>query len=233
MRRPQNPRLEMTKSFILNGLGRVFSKGRLRMGRDWRRFRGEFGRRAGRLPGGGLKMAHEPGAGEVPVAADGAGRGVQGAGGFLLGEAAEVAQFDDFGLAGRGLREGFQGLIEGEEELVGFGGRMVGVVEGDDAGGAAAFKRGVAAGGVDQDVADEARDEGEKLGAVLPIDGAEVEQPEVDLINEGGGFQAVGIAFVAAVAAGDAAEFGQQAIGEAVERAIVSGSPGTQQNCDL
>ena len=59
-----------------------------------------FSRSGEKLARSRLELAHEPGAGEVPVAADGAGGGVQDLGGLFFGEASEVAEFYDSGCAG-------------------------------------------------------------------------------------------------------------------------------------
>jgi hypothetical protein len=43
----------------------------------------------------------------------------------------------------------------------------------------------------------------------------------------------MGVAFIAAVTAGNAAKFGEQAFGEAAESRVVAGCPAAQQDGDL
>lgn len=72
----------------------------------------------------------EPGFGEALFAADGGHGDVEGESGFIEGEAAEEAEFDDFGFAGVLAGERVEGVVEGFEIATASGGEADDFVEG-------------------------------------------------------------------------------------------------------
>ena len=60
----------------------------------------------------GGELAVEPGFGHAPFAFDGGGGGADDFGDFFDGEAAEKAEFDDFGLVGVELLKPGEGFVE-------------------------------------------------------------------------------------------------------------------------
>lgn len=122
-------------------------------------------------------------------------------GGFVDGEAAEVTQFDDVGLAGIELGEAGEGGIEEAEIDIGRGGveRRCGLFDDAD-------RDGAAAGFIDEDAAHEECGDAEEVGAAFPFDGGLAKEAEVSFVNEGGGLEGCAGGLVAHVRAGEAVE---------------------------
>lgn len=106
---------------------------------------------------------------EAEVAADGGGVGGEEFGAFLDCESAEEAEFDEAGGLGGGIGEAGEGGVETEEE-----GEAFGVEIGDGLGGGEGGVEAVVAalgeagaGAIDEDLAHEAGDEGEEVGAAI------------------------------------------------------------------
>ena len=59
---------------------------------------------------------------------------------------------------------------------------------------------------VDEDASHAGRGDGEEVGAVLPADAGLVDEPEVGLVDEGGGLEGVAAAFLAHVGVGELSE---------------------------
>jgi hypothetical protein len=153
------------------------------------------------------EFAAEPGAGEGPVAFDGAFGDAEGFGDFVDVHAAEEAEFDDLGLAGVDGSEFFEGFVECEDVFVFLGGEGDGFVEGDAGSAAAAFIALVGAGVVDEDAAHGLGGDGEEVVFALPIDAGLVDEFHVGFVDEGGGLEGVVEAFLGEVVAGQSAEF--------------------------
>ena len=88
--------------------------------------RGPVGR-----PPAPISLREEPGPGVGPVPLGGRAGRSQGRGGLLDGQAGEVAELDELGLAGSSGREPVQGLVEGEQVLGGRRRRRSGLVQVD------------------------------------------------------------------------------------------------------
>ena len=122
-------------------------------------------------------------------------------GGFVDGEAAEVAEFDDVGLAGIELGEAGEGGVEEGEVDIGRGGVESRSGLFDDA-----DRDGAAAGFIDEDAAHEEGGDSEEVGAAFPLDGGLVEKAEVRFVDEGGGLERCAGRVAAHVRAGEAVE---------------------------
>ena len=145
----------------------------------------------------------EPGFGHAPLSFDGGGRQADDFGHLFDGEAAEEAEFDNFGLVGIELLEPIEGFIEFVEGDRGTGGQADGVVEGDFLGVAAALEGVLRAGMVDQDATHELGGDPEEVGAALPGNAGLVDELHVGFVNEGGGLEGMVGAFAAHVVGRD------------------------------
>jgi len=171
------------------------------------------------------ERAKDPGLGENPVALDGGGGDADDFGAFLDGEATEEAEFDDAGLLRVDLGEAGEGVVEGDQLDVAFGGDGEGFIEGEGRHGTAAFEGRAGAGVIDQDVANDGGSDAEEVGAGLPVGAVLIDQAEVGLVDEGGGLKG-GVGLVAAgEAGGDEAEFAIDQGHEAIEGRTVATAP--------
>ena len=78
---------------------------------------------------------------------------------------------------------------------------------------------------IHQDAPDQLRGHAEEMGAVLPVDAALVDQPQVGFVHQGGGLQGVVGPFAPQVPAGQALEFAVDQRREALERLLVAIAP--------
>ena len=157
--------------------------------------------------GGGVEGAEEPGFGGDPVALDGSCRQAEDFGRLFDRQAAEVAQFDQTGLAGVLAVERVQGIVE-VEEIHRFGGGGSGGVthrlQGDGQGDVTLF--GVAGADViDQDAADHLGGDGQEMGAAFEVGLALVHELQIGFVDQGGWLQGMMARLAGHLAAGDAA----------------------------
>jgi hypothetical protein len=125
--------------------------------------------------GGASKFGVEPGAGDLPVAFDGAFGDFEGLGDFGFGEAGEVAHLDDLALAGVLFVEAGEGLVEGEVTGGVAGVVLKVIVEGCGGEAGAAFGGLMGAGMIDEEAAHDGAGEGEEMVAVADGDGCVAE----------------------------------------------------------
>lgn len=102
---------------------------------------------------------------------------------------------------------------------------MVGFRERDPDGALAAFGGLGFAGGVDQNAAHEGGRYAEEVGAVLPLAGLPLHQPEEGFVDEGGGLQDVAGAFASEVVRRQSVEFAVDQGGEIGKSARVALAP--------
>jgi hypothetical protein len=141
----------------------------------------------------------------MPVAGDGFDGDLEDLGGFLDGEAAEVAEFDDLACAWVVGGEPREGVFEGEEFFGLEFGEGNGVREGEFFPVAAAFDGAAFAGVVHEDFAHDAGGGAEEFGAAFPGDWFG-DEAEPGFVDEGGGLEGMVGAFAAHGLGGDAVQ---------------------------
>ena len=149
----------------------------------------------------------EPGFGEALFASDGGNGDVEGEGGFIEGEAAEEAEFDDFGFAGVLEGEGVEGVVEGFEVTATGGGEADDFVEAEFFRAGAAFDAVAFADLIDEDLAHEMGGDAEEVGAAFPVGESLGDEAEVGFVDERGGLEGGHVALTAEVTIGQAVEF--------------------------
>ena len=70
------------------------------------------------------------------------------------------------------------------------------------------------------------------MGAILPVDLTLVNQPQVDLVNEGGGLQGMVGPLAPNLAGGNPVKFRVNERQQLIERGTVATTPGTEQSRD-
>ena len=136
-------------------------------------------------------LALQPGLRQPPVAHDGVGRDVQGGCRFLHAQPAEEAQLDDTALPLVELRQRFERVVERHEVLPRLLRDDERFVERDLHRVAATLLIAPCARVVDEDAPHDARRHGEEVRAIVPGNGFPVDQPDVRLVDEGRGLEAV------------------------------------------
>ncbi len=168
--------------------------------------------------------ALEPGASELPVAFDGASGdfAAQDFGDFDGGEAAEEFQLDDAGLAGVGLGEFIESVVEPDHVGVGAGGEAVEIDGGAFGVVAAALGGEALAGVVDEDAAHDAGGHADEVGAALPGHAVELADLQVGFVDERGGLERMAGALLMEDGGGEAPEVLVEQGGEFVEGVVVA-----------
>lgn len=153
------------------------------------------------------EFAVEPGFGEALFAADGSHGDVEGEGGFIEGESAEEAEFDDFGFAGVLEGERIEGVVEGFEVAAAGRGEANDFVEAKPFGTGAAFGAVAFADLIDEDLAHEVGSDAKEVGAAFPVGEFLGDEAEVSFVDEGGGLESGHVALAAEVSVSKAVQF--------------------------
>jgi hypothetical protein len=99
-------------------------------------------------------------------------------------ESAERAKLDDLGQRRVDLFQAPERVIQREDGDLVRRGDVFGCIDGHTALAVAALDRGVTTGVIDQDPAHDLCRDAKKVGSILPVDLALIDQPQVDLVNE-------------------------------------------------
>ena len=134
-----------------------------------------------------VEFGEQPGAGEPPVSLGGGDGDPQGGGHFGHGEPGKEPEFHHLGLDGSPFGESVEGIVQGEEFVRGGGRREVD--ECDPPPAAPVTDPALAAGGVDEDATDGFGGGGEEVPAAVEL--LVPDEPEVRLVDEGGGVEGV------------------------------------------
>jgi hypothetical protein len=144
------------------------------------------------------EFAGEPRLREGPVGCDGRLRAFENQGCLLQGEASEVAEFDDAGLARVKGGELLQGVLKSKE--IDFAPRVIAreiIVERRATPLSTALVGVRPPGVIDEDEPDRVGGDAEKVRASLPVEAALVDESEERLVDEGGRLQGVSDALLA------------------------------------
>ena len=131
----------------------------------------------------------QPGPGQRPIAFHRSPADIQVRGNFLLGQAAEKAQFHYLGLAGRERRQTMERLIQMLHHRTRLIVGQQHVFEGQIHLAGTALQGPVLARVVGEDAAHDAGCHGKEVGAILPAWAALSRQLEVRFVNQGRGLQ--------------------------------------------
>ena len=142
-------------------------------------------------------------------------------GDFSGRQAAEEAHLHHAGLPVVFTGQSVQRVVEGDHDLVTFGGEIDALIE-------CKLDGGAALGGVTrarmvhENLAHHARRYGEKVGAILVARAAVIHQAQVGFMNQGGGLQRVALRFAAQVTFRDAVQLLVDQGDEEVERPVLA-----------
>jgi hypothetical protein len=138
--------------------------------------------RLGRSTATSLHLSGQPGFGDTPIALDCSWGNTEYLGGFLGGEATKKAKFDDTALLLIDTSESREGIVKSDDiGALGLG-EDEGFFENHSAVGAA-LGGVMMARVIDKNLAHEASSDGDKVGAVLGINGPVVNEAEVSLVD--------------------------------------------------
>ena len=151
-------------------------------------------------------FAEEPGAGVGPVALGGGGADAQDFGGFLEGEAGEVAELYELGLLRVVQGEAIEGVVDGEQFVVCNGDGNLDILKIDALKAAAVTLGLLAAGAVDENPAHGLGSGAEEVSSVLPSPGFAADA-KPGFVDEGGGLKRVAGRFASHLLRGDSAQF--------------------------
>ena len=151
--------------------------------------------------------AQQPSFGDLPIPSGRAGKDLKGGGNLLLGQSAKIAQLDHLGLTRCQLSEDSQGLIHSQDGSVGRGGQDRAIVEIYFERDSVPPARTSLASSVHQNPPHHLGRHGKELRAGLPFDLGHVHQPQVDLMYQSGGLEAIALGFISHVPASHEKQF--------------------------
>ena len=178
-------------------------------------------------------LALQPSLRKAPVAHHGVWRDPQHRRGFLDAQPTEEPQLDDLALPIIEGSQRFQGVVECDEVLSRFLGYDERFVERDPDRPTASFLIFPSARVVDQYAPHHAGSHGEEVGPILPGHGFAVDQPDVRLVDERGGLQAMADSLARHAAPGNPVELAMDERNQPLDRGRIALSPFQEQASDL
>ena len=153
--------------------------------------------------------------------------------GFLDRESAKRAKLDDLRQLGVDLGQMIERMVQREDGYLVWRGDVLGFIHGHTAHTLAPLVRAMTTSVVHEDAAHDLRRDTKEVRAILPIDLALVNEPDVRLMDQGRRLQGVVGALAPKLARGDAAELGVDEGQQLTERSAVAATPIAEQRRDV
>jgi hypothetical protein len=153
--------------------------------------------------------------------------------GFLDRESAKRAKLDDPRQLSVDLGQAIERMVQGEDGYLVGRGDVLGFIQGHTAHTLAPFVRAMTTSVVDEDAAHDLRRDTKEVRAILPIDLALVDEPEVRLMNQGRRLQRVVRTLAPKLACGHPAKLRVDEWQQLTERSPVATTPIAEQRRDV